>query len=63
MHADEPLIFPSLKIALISSEVHPLAKTAKDIAAGAVISAAIISVIVGLLLFGPRLWALWQGVR
>ncbi len=47
----------------LTQRFHPLAKTAKDIAAGAVIFAAIISVIVGLLLFGPRLWALWQGVR
>lgn len=47
----------------VTQEFHPLAKAAKDIAAGAVIFAAIISVIVGLLLFGPRLWALWQGVR
>ena len=44
----------------VTQRFHPLAKTAKDIAAGAVIFAAIISVIVGLLLFGPRLWALWQ---
>jgi len=47
----------------LTQRFHPLAKTAKDIAAGAVIFAAIISVIVGLLLFGPRLWALWQGIR
>jgi diacylglycerol kinase len=37
---------------------HPLAKAAKDIAAGAVLVAAIVSVIVGLLLYGPKLWAL-----
>jgi diacylglycerol kinase len=37
---------------------HPLAKAAKDIAAGAVLIAAIVSVIVGLLLYGPKLWAL-----
>jgi diacylglycerol kinase len=37
---------------------HPLAKAAKDIAAAAVLIAAIISVIVGLLLYGPKLWAL-----
>jgi diacylglycerol kinase len=37
---------------------HPLAKAAKDIAAGAVLIAAIISVIVGILLYGPKLWAL-----
>jgi len=37
---------------------HPLAKTAKDIAAASVLIAAIISVVVGLLLYGPKLWAL-----
>jgi diacylglycerol kinase len=37
---------------------HPLAKAAKDIAAAAVLIAAITSVIVGLLLYGPKLWAL-----
>jgi undecaprenol kinase len=37
---------------------HPLAKAAKDIAAAAVLIAAIISVVVGLLLYGPKLWAL-----
>jgi diacylglycerol kinase len=37
---------------------HPLAKAAKDIAAAAVLIAAIISVIVGFLLYGPKLWAL-----
>ena len=37
---------------------HPLAKAAKDIAAAAVLIAAITSVIVGFLLYGPKLWAL-----
>jgi diacylglycerol kinase len=37
---------------------HPLAKAAKDIAAAAVLIAAIISVIIGLLLYGPKLWTL-----
>lgn len=37
---------------------HPIAKAAKDIAAAAVLIAAIVSVIVGLLLYGPKLWAL-----
>jgi diacylglycerol kinase len=37
---------------------HPLAKAAKDIAAAAVLIAAVTSVIVGLLLYGPKLWAL-----
>jgi diacylglycerol kinase len=37
------------------SEPHPLAKIAKDTAAGAVLIGAIGAVIVGLLIFGPRL--------
>ena len=43
---------------LATSEPHSLAKIAKDVAAGAVLVAAGFAVIVGLLLFGPRLWAL-----
>ena len=46
---------------LVSPEFRPLAKTAKDCAAGAVLVSAIGSVAVGLLLFGPRLWALILG--
>jgi diacylglycerol kinase len=42
---------------------HPLAKVAKDVAAGAVLVNAILSVIVGLLVFGPHLLALWQHHR
>ena len=39
---------------------HPLAKAAKDIAAAAVLVAAIVSIIVGLLLYGPKLWLLFS---
>jgi diacylglycerol kinase len=42
----------------VGSESHPLSKVAKDAAAGAVLIGAIGSVIVGLLIFGPRLLAL-----
>jgi diacylglycerol kinase len=42
----------------VSLEEHPLAKVGKDVAAGAVLIGAIGSVIVGLLIFGPRLLAL-----
>ena len=35
---------------------HPLVKVAKDVAAGAVLLTAIISVAVGLLILGPPLW-------
>jgi diacylglycerol kinase len=37
---------------------HPLAKSAKDIGAAAVLIAAVASVVVGLLLYVPKLWAL-----
>ena len=40
---------------LASPEIHPLAKTAKDVAAGAVLVASIGAVLVGALLIGPRL--------
>lgn len=39
---------------LASPEIHPLAKEAKDIAAGAVLVFAVISVIIGLLIFLPK---------
>ena len=37
---------------------HPLAKKVKDIAAGAVVFAATFAVLVGLILFVPKLWPL-----
>jgi diacylglycerol kinase len=43
---------------LASPGYHPLAKVAKDVAAGAVLVAAIGSVAVGAVLFLPRLWRL-----
>lgn len=42
-------------IDLVTEEYHPLAKTAKDVAAGAVLIAATTAVIVGVLLLGPPL--------
>jgi undecaprenol kinase/diacylglycerol kinase (ATP) len=36
---------------------HPLVKTAKDVAAGAVLVTAIVAIIVGLLTLGPPLWS------
>jgi undecaprenol kinase len=42
---------------LVTEEYHPLAKQAKDVAAGAVLLAAIIAVAVGLLVLGPPLLA------
>jgi len=45
---------------LVSPGYHPLAKTIKDVTAGAVLLAALISVVVGLLVLGPPLWIrLW----
>jgi diacylglycerol kinase len=43
-------------IDLASPEIHPLAKAAKDLAAGMVLIAALASVAVGLLILGPPLW-------
>jgi undecaprenol kinase len=40
---------------LATAEFHPLAKQAKDLAAGAVLIYAVISVIVGLIIFIPRI--------
>jgi undecaprenol kinase len=38
---------------LVTQEFHPLAKQAKDFAAGAVLSFAVISVIIGMIIFVP----------
>ncbi|MBX3439601.1 MAG: diacylglycerol kinase family protein [Planctomycetaceae bacterium] len=43
---------------LASPEQHPLARIAKDTAAGAVLVTAGNSVLIAVVLFGPRLWAL-----
>lgn len=43
---------------LVSPEYHPLAKIAKDSAAGAMIFVVVGSLCVALAIFGPRLWAL-----
>lgn len=40
---------------LATQEYHPLARRAKDVAAGAVLAAAITSVVIGLLVLGPPL--------
>jgi diacylglycerol kinase len=47
-----------LCVDLASPEYHPLAKIAKDVAAGAVLLSAILSVIIGLFIFVPHLWTL-----
>lgn len=47
-----------LCVDLASPDYHPLAKIAKDVAAGAVLLSAIMAVIIALFIFGPHLWAL-----
>ena len=42
---------------LASPDLHPLAKVGKDVAAAAVLVGAATSVLVGLLILGPPLWA------
>jgi diacylglycerol kinase len=41
---------------LVTEEYHPLAKIAKDAAAGAVLLLAMVAVVIGLLILGPPLW-------
>ncbi|HEU5014570.1 MAG TPA: diacylglycerol kinase family protein [Roseiflexaceae bacterium] len=43
---------------LVSPSYHPLAKIAKDVAAGTVLLAALGAVVIGMIIFLPRLWAL-----
>lgn len=47
-----------LTVTLASPERHPLAKAAKDVAAAMVLIAAAASIVVGLIILGPRLAAL-----
>jgi diacylglycerol kinase len=46
-----------LCVDLASPSYHPLAKTAKDVAAGAVLLSALMAIIIALFVFGPHLWA------
>jgi diacylglycerol kinase (ATP) len=46
---------------LLSPDIHPLAKAAKDIAAAAVLIAALAAVVVGLLVMGPQLLSRFSG--
>ncbi|NLB88140.1 MAG: diacylglycerol kinase family protein [Syntrophomonadaceae bacterium] len=43
-------------IDLVTSEYHPLAKVAKNLAAGAVLLSAINAVIMGIIIFGPYIY-------
>jgi len=47
---------------LVAPNYHPLARQAKDMAAGAVIVTALAAVAVGLLVLGPPLWARAAGL-
>jgi diacylglycerol kinase len=47
-------------IDLVTREYHPLARIAKDVAAGAVLLNAVLSVLIGALVFIPHLWPLAQ---
>jgi diacylglycerol kinase len=46
---------------LVSSEQHPSSKRIKDISAGAVLISVLVAVLVGLLIFGSRLWSWYTG--
>ncbi len=41
---------------MVAPEYHPLAKTAKDVAAATVLVGALGSIVIGLLILGPLLW-------
>ncbi|WP_074033367.1 diacylglycerol kinase family protein [Exiguobacterium sp. AT1b] len=41
---------------LVTKDVRPLAKQAKDVAAGAVLVASVGAAVTALIIFGPRLW-------
>jgi diacylglycerol kinase len=47
-----------LCVDLASPQYHPLAKIAKDVAAGAVLANALLSIIIGFFILGPHLFAL-----
>ncbi|MGH2506542.1 MAG: diacylglycerol kinase family protein [Ktedonobacteraceae bacterium] len=43
---------------LAKPEYHPLARIAKDVAAGAVLLSALLAVVIGLFVLGPHIWVL-----
>lgn len=45
-----------LVVDLVEPNFNPIAGMAKDVAAGAVLVTALQSVVIGLIIFGPRLW-------
>jgi diacylglycerol kinase len=48
-----------LCVDLASPEYHPLAKIAKDVAAGAVLLNAMLAIVIALFVYGPHLWTLF----
>jgi len=49
-----------LCIDLASPDYQPLAKIAKDVAAGAVLLSAMLSIVIGLFVFVPHIWGLFH---
>jgi diacylglycerol kinase len=49
-----------LCVDLISPDIHPLAKRAKDVAAGAVLLSAMLAIVIALFVYIPHLWALFR---
>ena len=49
-----------LCIDMTAPDYHPLAKIAKDVAAGAVLLSAMLAVVIGLFVFVPHLWHLFH---
>lgn len=47
-----------LCVDLASPDYHPLAKIGKDVAAGAVLLSAMLSIVIGIFVFVPHLWGL-----
>lgn len=45
---------------LAKPDYHPLAKIAKDVAAGAVLLSAMLAVVIGVFIFGPHIWELFK---
>lgn len=41
---------------IVGDQIHPLARDAKDIGAAVVIMASLFAIIIGIIIFGPKLW-------
>jgi diacylglycerol kinase len=49
-----------LCVDLASPDYHPLAKRAKDVAAGAVLLSAMLAIVIALFVYGPHVWAIMR---